>query len=100
MRAIIYFILMLLPCTAAAQVGAMSKEVGDSAYANGDYQAAIDVYQAILADNSVSPEIFYNLGNAYYKTSEIGKAILNYERALLLDPSDSDIRFNLELAQS
>lgn len=100
MKAIIYFILMLIPCAAVAQVDAVGKEVGDSAYAKGDYQAAIEAYKAILADNSVSPEIYYNLGNAYYKASEIGKAILNYERALLLDPSDEDIRFNLELAQS
>ena len=101
MKAIIYFILMLIPCAAVAQVDAVgNKEVGDSAYAKGDYQAAIEAYQAILADNSISPEIYYNLGNAYYKTSEIGKAILNYERALLLDPSDEDIRFNLELARS
>lgn len=101
MKAIIYFILMLIPCAAVAQVDAVgNKEVGDSAYAKGDYLAAIEAYQAILADNCISPEIYYNLGNAYYKTSEIGKAILNYERALLLDPSDEDIRFNLELARS
>lgn len=73
MKAIIYFILMLIPCAAVAQVDAVGKEVGDSAYAKGDYQAAIEAYKAILADNSVSPEIYYNLGNAYYKASEIGK---------------------------
>lgn len=96
MKSIIYLILMLVPCVATAT----SKEVGDSAYAKGDYPTAIEVYESILDGNTVAPEIYYNLGNAYYKTSEIGKAILNYERALLLDPSDSDIRFNLELARS
>ena len=52
MKAIIYFILMLIPCAAVAQVDAVGKEVGDSAYAKGDYQAAIEAYKAILADNN------------------------------------------------
>lgn len=100
MKPIIYFILMLIPCVAYTQDGAINKEIADSAYAKGDYKSAIEGYEAILANEGVASELYYNLGNAYYKTSEIGKAILNYERALLLDPSDSDIRFNLELARS
>ncbi len=100
MKSIIYFLLMLIPCVSTAQVGTINKEIGDSAYAKGDYPAAIEVYEALLANQGIAPEVYYNLGNAYYKSSEIGKAILNYERALQLDPSDNDIRFNLELARS
>lgn len=44
--------------------------------------------------------MFYNLGNAYYRTENITKAVLNYERALLLSPGDDDIRFNLQMARS
>ena len=53
-----------------------------------------------LENQGESADIYYNLGNSYYKMDNIAKAILNYERALLLNPGDSDIRFNLELAQS
>jgi len=44
--------------------------------------------------------LYYNLGNAYYRTENITRAVLNYERALLLSPSDPDIRFNLQMARS
>ena len=47
-----------------------------------------------------SAELYYNLGNAYYRTENITRAVLNYERALLLSPGDADIRFNLQLARS
>lgn len=48
----------------------------------------------------MSADIYYNLGNAYYRTENITRAVINYERALLLSPGDRDIRFNLQLARS
>ena len=77
----------------------LTKALGDSAYSAGDYATAIDVYERLLADGE-SAVLYYNLGNAYYKEDEMAHAILNYERALRLAPSDKDIRFNLELARS
>jgi len=77
----------------------ISKALADSAYSAGDYSTAVDVYERLLADGE-SAAIYYNLGNAYYKMDEIAHAILAYERALRLEPSDKDIRFNLELARS
>lgn len=77
-----------------------SIEQGDSAYAKGEYQTAIAIYGNILANGDEAAALYYNLGNAYFKSDEIAKAIINYERALLLDPSDRDIRFNLEFARS
>ena len=68
-------------------------------YAKGDYTNAAKQYEKILSRDGVAPEIYYNLGNAYYKSNEIGHSILNYERALRLSPSFDDARFNLELAQ-
>ena len=47
-----------------------------------------------------SADIYYNLGNSYYKIGDIAKAILNYERALILKPANKDIRSNLEIAKS
>lgn len=45
-------------------------------------------------------KLYYNLGNSYYRTDNITRAVLNYERALLLAPGDADIRFNLQMARS
>lgn len=69
-------------------------------YMNDDYTAAILLYEEILGTHQHSAAVYYNLGNAYYKNGNIGKAILNYNRALQLDPSDQDIQHNLMLAQA
>ena len=71
----------------------------NSLYVKGDYTSAAKRYEEILAKDGIAPELYYNLGNAYYKSNEIGRSILNYERALRLSPSFEDARFNLELAQ-
>lgn len=76
------------------------KEKADAAYAAGEYEQAILLYEQIIENQGEAAEIYYNLGNSYYKVSDLAKAILNYERALLLNPGDGDIRFNLELAKS
>ncbi len=76
----------------------VSKESGDSAYAKEQYQQAITIYERLLEDG-VSPDIYYNLGNAYYRMDNITKAVINYERALRLSPGDADIRFNLQMAR-
>lgn len=76
------------------------KTQADEAYAAGNYQQAISLYEQILETQGEAASIYYNLGNSYYKSDDIAKAILNYERALLLNPGDGDIRFNLELARS
>ena len=76
-----------------------TKAEGDSAYIKNDYATAIQIYENILQKGE-SAEIYYNLGNSYYKMDEIAKAILNYERALLLQPGNNDIRTNLDIARS
>lgn len=69
-------------------------------YAEGQFQDAIDAYEEILKSGVESPELYYNLGNAYYRHGLLPLAILNFERALLLAPHDRDTRYNLELAYS
>ena len=78
---------------------AVTKVEADSAYARGEFQQAIKDYEALLKQGA-SADLYYNLGNAYYRTENITRAVLNYERALLLSPGDRDIRFNLQIAQS
>lgn len=76
-----------------------SKSTADSAYRNKDYAFAIACYEALLK-KGVSPTIFYNLGNAYFRQNDLTKAILNYERALKYAPSDGDAKYNLKICQS
>lgn len=71
----------------------------NAAYAKGDFQAAADSYEEVLKRNGESATIYYNLGNCYYKLNKTAPSILNYERALLLEPGNNDIRFNLEIAK-
>jgi len=93
-------LLLMLPISlSAADKQQYTKADGDSAYAKENYQKAVTIYEQLLK-KEVSPELYYNLGNAYYRTDNITKAVLNYERALLLSPGDKDIRYNLQLARS
>ncbi len=66
------------------------------AYSSGDYAVAIEKYEGLRADGG-SAALFYNLANSYAQSGQSGRAILNYERALRLEPGDSDARGNLEL---
>ena len=61
------------------------------------YRDAINSYNQIIDQGMASPELYFNLGNAYYKVGETANAILNYERALRLRPRDQDIKTNLNL---
>lgn len=72
----------------------------NEAYGQEDYIKAIELYEQTLREQGVSSDLYYNLGNAYYKHNEFAKAILNYERALLLNPGNEDARFNLEMANT
>lgn len=67
------------------------------AYAEGHYEQAIEKYLAVLEEGH-SAALHFNLGNAYFKTNQVARAILHYERALRIDPSDADVKYNLKLA--
>ena len=96
----IYFSLLFVFASVLAYGQETTKAQADSAYINNDYANAVYLYEDILANQGESADIYYNLGNSYYKMDNIAKAILNYEKALMLNPGNGDIRFNLELAQS
>lgn len=72
----------------------------ENAYREGKYQEATSLYQKIADTKEVSWQLYYNLGNCYYKQNEHARAILNYERALLLAPSNTDVQNNLKLAEN
>src|SRR5437660_12920211 len=68
-------------------------------YAAGDFKAAIDDYEELVRSGQDTPNLFYNLGNAYFRKNDFGRAILNYERALALDPHHPEAEANLRIAR-
>jgi len=95
----IYILLIFISSFSVAQ----NKMLIDSAnyyYSNQNFIKSAELYEQVISQGYVSTETYYNLGNAYYKQGKLADAILFYERAILLSPSDEDIKYNLELAHS
>ncbi|MBQ9146690.1 MAG: tetratricopeptide repeat protein [Rikenellaceae bacterium] len=72
----------------------------NTAYVNANYPRALELYHAIEERGLASAKLYYNMGNAYFKTDDMGHAILYYNKALRLAPGDADIRYNLDVANS
>jgi hypothetical protein len=68
-------------------------------YAAGEFKAAIADYEELVRSGQDTPNVFYNLGNAYFRQKNFGHAILNYERALTLDPHHPEAQANLRVAR-
>jgi len=93
------FVTIALCCTLPC-IGQNNSALIDSAnkaYSEAHYDQAILFYEQVLDEGYEAAELYYNMGNAYYKLGNIPGAILNYERAAKLDPYDEDITFNLQL---
>lgn len=88
---------LCLIATASVNAHALSTIAqADSAYMNDDFALAAQLYEQANDELGTSAERYFNTGNAYYKAGRPGKAIVNYERALRLDPSNKDIAENLQ----
>lgn len=72
---------------------------GNDAYAGADYAKAAQLYEQALAQGVESVALYYNLGNAYYRQQKNAPAILNYERALKMQPHNKSAQNNLQLAK-
>jgi tetratricopeptide (TPR) repeat protein len=72
----------------------------NSYYIDGNFDKAAELYQTLVDSGYQNAELYYNLGNAYFKINRIPYTILNYERAHRLKPNDEDILFNLEFART
>lgn len=73
---------------------------GNSFYQKENYEAAAQEYESVLELGYESAPLYYNLGNTYFRLNELGKAILNYEKALKLEPGDEDVIYNLRIAEA
>ncbi|MBN1768085.1 MAG: tetratricopeptide repeat protein [Prolixibacteraceae bacterium] len=98
MNKLFLLILSLFVVLISTASPADSLQKANEAYAANEFEKAVSLYESILDSGYESSELYFNLGNAYYKSNQLPKAILNYERARLLNPKDEDIQFNLELA--
>ena len=96
MKKLLFMAALLLSFVSAS---AQTKAEADSAYVQERYDQAISLYNKLL-ETGASASVYYNLGNAYYRTGDMAHAILAYERAYLMEPGDADIRFNLQLART
>jgi tetratricopeptide (TPR) repeat protein len=74
-------------------------EQGNQYYQKENYQAAINRFESILESGKESAEVYFNLANAYYKLHQVAPAIYNYEKALMLNPNDEEIKTNLDFAR-
>ncbi len=95
------FIISLLLLTSV--IFAKDHALIDSAnnfYKNAMFEESIVAYEKIIEEGFESAELYYNIGNAYYKSNKIAYAVVNYERSLNLNPSDEDVIFNLRMANT
>jgi tetratricopeptide (TPR) repeat protein len=103
MTGLLFNLYILLPFCFAQQERGVSPEYiffkANSYYEEGKYDEAIDEYSKLLARGVEGGNLYYNLGNSYFKKGELGKAILNYERAKRLIPRDSDLKSNYKFAR-
>lgn len=74
--------------------------IANDSYNNGDYKTAIEIYSKIGDEVGVSASLYYNIGNCYFKENNLAKAILYYNRAKKLDPSNEDIEHNLAVSNA
>jgi tetratricopeptide (TPR) repeat protein len=71
----------------------------NQAYAQGHFKEAIDGYENLVRSGQWSANLFYDLGNAYFRTNDFGRAILNYERSLALEPHHPEAIANIQIAR-
>lgn len=89
--------LLLCGVTALAQEDAFTR--ANQEYAAGRFREAVDLYESALRGGVQNSTLFYNLGNAHYRAGDYGQAILNYERALALEPTHPEAQANLRLVR-
>ena len=96
---ILIFIILFTKIVFPSELENIFKE-GNELYLKGEYQETIRIFESIYEKGYEGKSLFYNLGNAYYRIGKVGLAILYYEKAKKLSPSDEDINYNLAFANS
>jgi tetratricopeptide (TPR) repeat protein len=97
-RAVFISVIQLFSYSAFAQTAEF--DAANKLYEQGRYTDAIPAYEKLLQSNQVSAALYFNLGNAFFKSGQIGRAIVSYRQAGLITPRDPDIRANLQFARN
>lgn len=98
MRSILILLLVITSTLNAQNVDSLFVKANEL-YKTAQYTKAIEVYKAIENTNQISSDLYYNLGNSYYKLNKVGPAIFYYEKALFLNPDNEDVKNNLVFAK-
>ena len=95
----IYITLLLLFFASTISANSLTHQA-DSAYTEDNFVEAISLYNKIIQEEGTSSILYYNLGNSYFRSGKLGKAIICYERSVILDPSNEDAITNLDFVRS
>lgn len=95
-----YIITVILSITAVVSYALPTAEQADSAYNKESYRDAIKLYSEAIASDGATSDLYYNIGNAYYRDNQLGKAVVSYERALAINPSNQEARINLDFVKT
>ena len=98
MRTIILSIILAVCGVASSAQGLVESATAE--YNNDKYAKALELYLQAANEEGTSSDLFYNIGNTYYRMGDLGNAVLYYERALVLNPSNEDAEINLEFVNS
>lgn len=99
MKTILLYTAIIIAAVNTAAANSLDAKA-DSAYTADDFTTAANLYSKIISEQGSSPQLYYNLGNSYYRLGKLGKAIVNYERALRIDPQFEEAKTNLEFVNS
>jgi len=99
MKYYLYILIGLISHTGFSQSEDTFEKAND-AYADDQFPEAVQLYTSLLDDGLVSTELYFNLGNAYFKQNDLANAIFHYEKAFQLNPADQEVRENLEIANT
>ena len=103
LKSFLFALIVLIGGTVASfaeSAGCAGIDAGTKAYNEGEYERAIDEWQNCVDNGYQNADLYYNLGNAYFRNGQLGFAIYNYKTALRLRPNDEDYMHNLEFAQA
>jgi tetratricopeptide (TPR) repeat protein len=95
----LYLLIGLISYTGFSQFEDTFEKAND-AFADDQFPKAVELYTSLLDEGLVSTELYFNLGNAYFKQNDLANAIFHYEKALQLNPADQEVRENLEIANT
>ena len=96
MRSVVVLIVLTFSfCLNASQA---LLEKANQSYLNGDYDNSVEIYRSLLSEGG-SAQVYYNLGNSYYRLQDLGRAIFYYKEAQYLTPRDADLNYNLAYAR-